>query len=227
MKELQQVVTDKLAEMINNGVVENIIADNLTKTIEESVKTALKTYGEFGKAVSKKIESAIMLAEPDIHLPLYNTLIAERISHIFSKVMEENALSHFTKLVAEIVEPVPKESKFSALMDLIRNCWSEESERGSIEIETSSNDEETALYVHIKHPEYDWYDVNVTFYRFKKPTWHIGYLRAGDKALSIDPKQYANNGIGASKLSNELFKYYLTRTEFEDDEMFDSICNDF
>jgi len=227
MKELQQVVSEKLAEMINSGAVEEIIAKNLTKTVEESVKNALQPYGDFGKVVSKKIEAAIMLSEPDINLPLYNTLIAERINEIFSKVMNENTLSHFDAIIAGTLKPVPKESKFSIVMELIKDCWKGESEHGSVEIESNESDSGEALYVIIRHPKYDWYNIKVTFYCFNKKTWHIGYIRIGDKTLSVDPKKYADNGMGSSRLGDELFKYYLAKTEFEADEEFESIGYDY
>ena len=227
MKELHQVVSEKLTEMITSGAVEEIIAKNLTKTIEESVKEALRSYGNFGKVVSKKIEEAIMMSAPDINLPLYNTLIAEHINATFSRVMNETALSQFDAMIADILKPVPKESKFSTVMDLIRDCWGGESEHGSVEIESNESDSGEALYVTIKHPEYDWYNIKVTFYCFHKKTWHIGYLRIGDKTLSIDPKKHAAGGLGSSSLGDELFKYYLAKTEFEADEDFESIGSDY
>ena len=227
MKELHQIVSDKLSEMINSGAIEEIISKNLVKTVEESVEKALRSYGDFGKVVSKKIEDAIMFSESDINLPLYNTLIADRIHTAFSKAMNENALTHFENLVADIVEPMPKEAKFSDIMDDIKKCWAEESERGNVEVESNYNDDDTALYVSIKHPEYDWHNIKITFYNWKKKTWHIGYLRVGEKTLSIDPRKYADNGMGATNLGDRLFKYFLSKTEFEADEEFESICGDY
>jgi len=154
-------------------------------------------------------------------------VIAEHVNATFSRVMNESALSQFDAIIADALKPVPKESKFSTVIDLIKDCWKGESEHGSVEIESSGSDSGEALYVTIKHPEYDWYNIKVTFYCFNKPTWHIGYLRVADKTLSVNPKLYADNGLGSSILADGLFKFYLAKTEFEADEVFESIGYDY
>lgn len=222
MKELHQVVSHKLADMISSGVIEGIIEKNLVTLVEESVKSSLRSYGDFGKFVQEKVEASVMAAKGDISLPLYNTFIAETVHKAYSKALHEGALPHFEQLISEALKPVPENAKFSDLMNEIRDQWAGDAADGEIEIDVEDNSF-NCIRVLIKHPEYDWHNIRATFYSFKKETWHIGYLCIGDKKVSSDIRLHADQGLSGSDLGDIFFKYYLAQTEFEADEEFENI----
>lgn len=221
MKELHQVVSHKLAEMINNGHIEKIIEKNIQDLVESSVATALQPYGDFGKFINNKVEQSIAASQDDISLPLYNNFIAERVNAAFKNALEETALARFDEMVTDILQPVPKTSTFSELLAEIREHWMPLSKEGEIHIECEH--QKGVLRVKIKNPEYDWEDIKIVFYNFRKETWQLGSLSAGDKALSGNCKNHAGAGLGDTSLSDLLFKYYLTGTEFVADEKLESI----
>ena len=103
MKELNDIVVEKTAEMINDGTVEKMISDNLEKTIGACVADALKSHSDFGRAISEKIEESIQCAGRDIEIPEYNLFIAQVVKDKFTQVLKEQAAQHVADLVGEVI----------------------------------------------------------------------------------------------------------------------------
>ena len=229
MQELNEIATRKIKDMIDNGSIETMIHENIEKTMDDIVKSSLRTYGDFGKALEESVKEAMCIAGRKISLPEYNKFIMEVVNDQFLNVLEKNALENLTEVIAEVIEPVQKEMKISVLMDKIEKSLADVAlEHGSeeIEIEAEYNDDDTAIHVTIKHPEYDWEHLRVTFYNFnrgkeERNTWHIGYIREGDKRITGRSIKRANTHL--DELSGFLFKCYAMGTEFELDTEIESI----
>jgi len=222
MKELAEIVNAKTFAMIEDGSIERMIAEQLTNTIAGGVKEALRGYSTFGKVINEKIETAIQCSARNIELPDYNLFVAEVIQNEYSKVLQVEAVSHLKDLVSKKMKPVEKEAKISQLLAHIKESWKEaaiEYRCEYIEIETDTNDDGTAIYCTIKHPEYDWQNIKVTFYNWshnKEDTWHIGYIREDDRHIN---GKFSNRAESAtSSVGTKLLQYYAMGTEFEMDQ---------
>lgn len=224
MKELQEIVNQKIKSMIEDGSIEALIGKNIENTIGESVKEALRSYSDFGKTITEKIKEALQCAGRTVEFPAYNLFIKEVAEKAFIKVLNEEAVTHLTDLIGTIIEPVKKNAMISELFDEIReNCGNEERGRGAdkIAITSSEADSGDAIYVKIK-TEYE--TINVSFYNFKhndEDTWHIGYIREDNKPMTSKVINLADRVYHS--ISHILFKYYAMQTEFELDEEFEDI----
>jgi translation elongation factor EF-G len=227
MKELNQIVTEKTALMINDGTIENMISERLESTIKDSIESAMRSYSDFGKAITEKIEASIQNAARKVEIPEYNQFIKQVVMDKFSQVLEENAVSHLAELIEKALPPISKEAKASHLMDRIREAWegeAREHNKQEIEISVDENDSGEVLYVTFNHPEYNFYSVKATFYNFGRngnTTWHIGYINEGGKAVTGRSSKGAS--IHRNSVTDLLFQYYAMGTEFEMDEEFESI----
>ena len=234
MQELNEIATRKIKAMIEDGSIEDLINKNIESTMSDVIKESLKSYGDFGKAVKESVKDAMCIAGREIKLPEYNKFILQVVNDQFTKVLQQNAVDELSQLIAEIIEPVQKEEKISTLLNKISEVWGDYSrEQGNeeIKIDSSYNDDDTALYVTIKHPEYDWEDITVTFYNFSRgkecesDTWHIGYIREG--ANRVTGRSVKRADVHHGEILDFIFKYYIMGTEFELDTDVESIYTGF
>lgn len=227
MKELQGIVNEKIAAMVADGTVEKAIQERVENTIKECIKDAFRTYGDFGKVIKDKIETSLQTAGRDVSIPAYNQFIKQVVEDKFISILNDNAVSHLSDLVGEIVEPVQRDGKMSTLIHKISELWGDcarESGHEEIRIEAERNDDDTALYVKIYHPNYSGDNVKVTFYNFKSDDddrWHIGYINEDDKMVSGRASNVAKTHL--NEVTSLFFKYYAMGTKFEMDEEFESI----
>lgn len=222
MKELNDVVTNKIGEMISNGTVEEIISNKLEETIIESVNNAMRTYSEFGKAITAKIEESIQCGAREIEIPAYNIFIQNVINEKFTEILQENAASHLAELIEKSIPPIEGNAKSSTLMDHIRHCWTEKAkENGNDEIEICQkfNDDGTSMEVTMTSPDGD--DITVTFYNWRDNGWHIGYIREREHSITSSPTKVAATYM--NDVTKRLFQYYAMQKKFEMDEQFESI----
>lgn len=224
MKELHEIVTAKVKTMIDDGSIENMIGKRIYDTICECVKEAFQSYGNFGKSIKEKIETAIQCAGRDIEFPAYNLFVKEVAERTFIKVLDENAVAHLAEIIEEVISPVEKNAKVSDLLSEIEEACGDDARENGIEeivIESEMSDSDEALYVKIK---IDSTIIKVSFYNFKhnnNDTWHIGYINEDGVKMtgrSTNIARYAYH-----KISDILFKYYAMQTEFELDTEFESI----
>lgn len=223
MKELSEVVSAKINEMIETGKVEEMIADKLEETIKESVNSAMRSYSDFGKAITDKISESIQTAGRDIKIPSYNRFIADVVTEKFTQVLEENAASHLAEVIEESIPAIKKEAKASDLISYIQERWSDEArenDRDTLEIESEENSDGTALYVTLKKPNEDY--IKVSFYNFRNQgAWHIGYINERDNVITGRPINIAATYM--DDVTKRLYQYYAMQTVFEMDAEFEEI----
>jgi len=226
MKELNDIVTTKIASLIDDGTVEKLIADRLEKTIAESVNEAMKTWSPFGKAIKEKIETAINHDFDKLIFPTYNKFIAEVVEAKFLEVLKVEQLDHLKSLIDDALPPVQKVSKTSVLIERIADAWREECQEGGHEyiyVDVRTNDDETAQYITFKHPEYEFYNTRISFFKHRPdPTrWHIGYIEEGRNCVTGSAHNFAAHPM--HDVTKVLFQFYAMGTRFEWDEDFEDI----
>jgi len=230
MKELKNIVNSKIQEMITDGTIENMISEKLHDTIQSCVSDSLKSYSDFGQSIKTKIEESIGICGRDMTLPAYNLFIQQTVNKYYSQAIYKNISEQMETLIADIITPVTKTAKSSQLLNAIEKAWTEETrEVGNefIKITTTYNDEDTAMYVHLHHPEYDFYDLKFTLYNFTRASqpdngWHIGYINIDGKHLT--GSYISQAGEHLDSVAELLFQYYAMGTVFTIDQDFEDIC---
>jgi hypothetical protein len=228
MKEINEIITTKTQAMIVDGTLEGMIEKQLEESIQNAVSNAFRSYSDFGKAISEKIEESIAASRNDIKIPQYNTFIAKVVKDRFVEVLEDQALENISSLIESDLSPIVGEQTSQDVMNSISKYWGDtarEHGKEEIEIEIEYSDSSEAIYAVIKHPEYDWYDIKVTFYKFRDDkAYHVGYISQNDKRMT-----HGIDGIThAGDLCRYFFKLYAMRTEidFSNDELCSiDVCN--
>jgi hypothetical protein len=219
--DLAKIIEKQVEIFIASGKPEEILGKNIEKMFTDIVSNLFRSYGDIGEAISKQVKASACASE--IKLPAYNQFVAQVAAEQYSKAMEQNAAAHLAELVGEIVAPVKKEEKISTLLQEVNEHWGDMvREQGDdyIKIDVSYNDDNTAIYAIFRHPEYDFDDIKVTFYKWKRDKgWHIGYINENGRNITRKPTAAAE--FVASGPLGLFFKYWAMGTVFVMDEDLD------
>lgn len=219
--DLEKVINEQVAIFLKSGKPEEILQKNIEKMFTDIVGNMFRSYGDIGEAISKQVKESACAS--GIELPAYNQFVVQVAAEQYGKIMEQNAADHLAGLIGEIVAPVKKEEKISTILREIEEHWGDYArEQGNdyIQITTSYNDDETAIYAIFRHPEYDFNDIKVTFYKWKcDKGWHIGYINENGRNITRKPTAAAE--FVASGPLGLFYKYWAMGTIFEMDEDLD------
>ncbi len=210
MKELHEVVNSHITSMIENGALNDIIAERLNQAIKESVDDSMRSYGDFGKALKEKMNASLNQALKNVTFPEYNKFVSEVAIQAYNDVLTEQAKSQITTAIEQRLEAVPKEIKAQELLDKIAEYWREPcNEEGHEEIEIEWSDSH-GMHLKIKHPEYDWETIKISCYDHRTPgIFSIGYLSEESSGRLSGTLNGATHNSG---LRGYLYKLYCAGT---------------
>ncbi len=210
MKELHEVVNSHITSMIENGALNDIIAERLNQAIKESVDDSMRSYGNFGKALKEKMNASLNHALKNVTFPEYNKFVSDVAIQAYSDVLNEQTKPQVTETIKNYLEPVPKEITAQNLLDKVAEYWRQTcNEEGHEEIEIEWSDSH-GMHLKIKHPEYDWETIKISCYDHRDAgIFSIGYLseeRSGCLSGTLNGATH-NNG-----LRGYLYKLYCAGT---------------
>jgi hypothetical protein len=219
MKELAEVVNTSIVKMIENGSIEKMIVTKIESTVAEIVNDSMKTYSDFGKDIKSKIEGSIKL-NSGWTLPSYNNFIIEQVKSRFSEVVKGSALANIDEILKEEFPVIEDIQSADLITDYVTKQWKEDAfkSNGEIELSAELSDSETTMVVKLKHPEYDWYNVELALYDHNKEgVWCIGYIN--ENSLSRGGRtEVTRNPTAATYASNIglfLLNLYAQKVQFK------------
>ncbi|HGE5984791.1 TPA: hypothetical protein ACGG8H_003386 [Vibrio cholerae] len=225
MKELQQIVNEQINTMITNGAIEQMIADKLNVTVKECINEAMRSYGDFGKSIKGKIEESINASLNHVSIPEYNKFISDLVLESYTEAMNSCAKEQMKKLLDEHLAPAPKQMTAAEVLSEIRRYWEDEArEYGHYQIEIDWEKRDTAIYMNVKNPQYDWNFINITFYNHAENdpnTYHIGYISEDERTIS----RSITGATHALGLAGFFYKLYCASTKFTgfDEALYENI----
>lgn len=211
MKELNDIATTKLATMIDDGSIEKIIEIHLENLLEETVSSAIQKYSNFGKSLTSTIENSIGTSISQVSFPEYNQFVAQLIQEKYGQALDQHAAPLLENLLNNNLNPIPDELNARAILDEIKGCWEENAHENGGKIDIEWKESDSAIYMTIKHPEFDSNTLKVTFcnHSEKNCQYHIGYIKEGDKRIS-DSITAATHAMG---LAGYFYKMYCRQTK--------------
>ena len=210
MKELHEVVNSHITSMIENGALNDIITERLNQAIKESVNDAMRSYGDFGKALKEKMNASLNHAIENVTFPEYNKFVSEVAIEAYNDVLNEQTKPQITEAIQQFLVPIPKDITAQDLLDKIAEYWREPcNEEGHEYIEIEWSDSH-GMHLKIKHPEYDWKTIKISCYDHRTPgVFTIGYLFE-DKSGCLSGT--LNGATHSDGLRGYLYKLYCTGT---------------
>lgn len=212
MKELNEIVTTKLAAMIDDGSIEKMIEERLESLMQDTIKSAMQSYSDFGKSLTKSIEDSIGISLHKVSFPEYNHFVAQLVQEKYGQALDQHAAPLLEELLKDALSPVPVELNAQKMLDEVKRCWEDDARsEGHDVIEIEWSKQRIAIYMTLKHPEYEDDTLRITFYSFgeTEDQYHIGYINEGDKRISGSITG-ATNAIG---LAGYFYKLYCRQTK--------------
>lgn len=216
MKELTAMITARLDHMVESGKVQELIDNQLNKTMTDVLSDSLRIYSDFGKQVKEKLDASLNDAIGKVSFPEYSKFVTEQVVAATGEKLNAAATESLQEQLKDILEPVAKVMEPSELLNKIGAHFDHESSNVEFEdglylpIEWETNDDETAIVLKIED------ELTVRFYDHRhKNEWYIGYIENGTGHGQIITKgiEGATHALG---LAGYLYKAYCTGTIFPD-----------
>ncbi|UTV26415.1 hypothetical protein [Photobacterium atrarenae] len=212
MKELNEIVTTKLTAMIDDGSIEKMIEGQLESLMQDTIKSAMRSYGDFGKSLTKSIEDSIGISLHEVSFPEYNHFVAQLVQEKYGQALNQHAAPLLEKLLNDELNPVPAELNAQKMLDEVKSCWEDDARsEGHDVIEIEWSEHNTAIYMTLKHPEHEDDNLRITFYNHGETEgqYHIGYINEGEQRISGS----ITGATHAMGLAGYFYKLYCRRTK--------------
>ena len=210
---IRDAVMDSLVYLENTNTLDEIVAEQVTELIKETIRESLKSYNPVGSAIQDSIKEAMNSSAASLDLPSYNVYIAQLVNDCFTDTLQKEGKEHLQQLIANTVGNVPVSSTFTSLLEEIQTKM--ETFAGG-EIKEETNEDASAIYLTIPD-EYNE-SIKVSLFNFStenKNHYRICYISTNRDVIT----GFTANRVSTyrSELVNRLYAYYAKGTLFEKD----------
>lgn len=208
--ELEKVIQDTVNNMVSSGKVTEMVEKHLSATVDEIVKDALRSYGDFGKQVKEAINHCINVDLENIKLIDLGGVINDTIKDQLSTSVNENILKGVTETINELTGKLDKEEyKLSEIIELFKS--------GAESWDKEDSSEITCI---VEHSDYGYKHVYFDYEEDKKKyscDFHIDLdkenkvyaFQGGKMAASSDPRFKSIHGT----FEKFLYRLYASKTK--------------
>ena len=213
MKELNDLIVSRMTEMTESGKIQELIDNQLESSIEEILKSTLRSHSDFGRAVEEKLNASLCNAIERVSFPEYSNFVNNQVLALVEQKLNESAVAGIKANLDKILQPVPKEIKPSEFLDEVGRYFNHESEGVEFEdgpylpIEWNGRDDTVIELIVEDHFKVTFYD------HLNKNEWYIGYIEdASERHITAD----LGGATRTYGVIGYLYKLYCTGTRFPD-----------
>ncbi|MGI0118276.1 hypothetical protein [Zooshikella sp. RANM57] len=117
MKEMETAVISAFNNLADTGVINEIIASNVERSVKSAVEDCLEPYSDFGGQLKEAIKKALNINMESLYLGGYNDFILKVIKAKLDAIVFEEGRKQIESNLEELLAPAPKEIKFSELIE--------------------------------------------------------------------------------------------------------------
>ncbi|QYY44737.1 hypothetical protein ACKE5C_19360 (plasmid) [Aneurinibacillus thermoaerophilus] len=213
MMDLNKLVNDSLGKIQAEGFVEQVVEEQLKKTIKSIVHDVLREYSDFGKNLKKQVESQLNINLDKLNIASYNLMVLNAVKEKLDEAMYLQGIEKIKADMDEILGTSKNEYKLSELIEKLKN--------DALEYEDDLRGEEMSFHIEPGS--------SLTFISFdKEPDKHryeCKYRISVDKegkliSVKIGGMEFKNNVImgGLYGIEATLFKMYTQGSKLIIDE---------
>jgi hypothetical protein len=133
MKELQDAIVQTFTQRVESGAIQTLVEQNVDKFIKETLSDALRSYGDFSKALQKKINDDLCSKLDRLSLEQYNSIILQEIKARLDDVYLKGAKKHLESMLDEMFQKPKEKYKLSEIVKLYREQHEESARENDIE----------------------------------------------------------------------------------------------
>lgn len=131
--EIEHVVEEELAKIINSGKVRSMVAAGIERSIQGAINEALQPYSDFGKALGSKVKEAIGIELHSVNLQTAVLGLGQLVEAQVSKYITEQSHPILLKRLDDLFKPAPKSITLQELIDAYKEDESDDAAADSIE----------------------------------------------------------------------------------------------
>lgn len=155
---VQEMFGQVLQQRIQSGAVEQAIAKQVDKLIEDAASDCMRSYSDFGKALKEQFTKAIMPALDSISdLPTYHEYVTNRLKLATQNFYDTRLAAVLDKELTELLTELPEQITLSWLVEQMVK-WSRE-----------DNDDYEGNITLIIRPTFDWSNTSMSVFLDKEP----------------------------------------------------------
>ena len=117
MSDISTAVNKAMEEIVNNGTVETIIKNKLEKTVESAIDDALRSYSDFGKALSEQISESLCVDVKKVSLEQHTDALLKMMEGAVNQHVHEAAQEKVKRQINELFEPPPQNITLQELIN--------------------------------------------------------------------------------------------------------------
>ena len=123
MKELQQIVNDKIQSMISEGVIQEAIESNIESAVTKAIAKQFECYGALTKQLEEALKDGLQINTKDIPFETYNQQMLVAVKQKMGAVFASEASVKFMEDMDKLLAPAPKEMSINELVEAIAESW--------------------------------------------------------------------------------------------------------
>jgi len=183
--DIENAIKDVITAKLEEGIIEKLVAENLEKGINESLKNLLGSYGDVTKIIEKKIKEVMIVQLSGYDYSKYIV----KLDHVLTEILKNTALDNkkilenFKELMIE--KELPKEIKVSELFDKWCEYVAKNVDCSELEVNTDDT------------PTYEYVDVSYKVTEDEKRSW--GSLHSATIFFECEKDEDMNLEIKISK----------------------------
>lgn len=143
--DIQQIVEQETRAIAENGRLREMVRKALEKSIEDAIEQALRSYSDFGKALSQKVKTAVGVELNNVNLQTAVLGLGHLVEGQVNRYVTEQTHPMLLKTLDELFKPAPASIELEALLNEYQKSEEDEALRDNVErftllIETSEHD---------------------------------------------------------------------------------------
>lgn len=208
---IEQIVSEKMAEITKSGFIEGKIKASLERTIESAISDTLKSYSDFGKHLKEELKKSLQNVK--FSFPEYNQLVANQVMEIVNNTLIKNGKKEIEEDLKKFFQPLEETKwKISEIIQEFKDYLQGEIDKGGIsEITFIRKERRDVIYYYFSEKEnqedYEC-EYRIAIKKIDKKIW----------SMTIDESDVSKMKIPLLfGFESFLFKLYAINAEIEDD----------
>lgn len=168
---LQETVQKQINGLVEDGTIEKIVKEKVTKTLDDIIGDSLRSYSDFGKQLSEVVKNAMQISFEKVSVVGYQKIVTDIVREKLQEKMMHDVAAPIEEEISELFGDFEKkEYKLSELVQLYMQDHLPDYDDNYIEISLCV---EVSDYgsIHIgfdKEKDKSWYNCEARFSISKK-----------------------------------------------------------
>ena len=123
MKELQEIVNNKVKSMAEDGTIQGKIEASLQGAIEKAIGSQFETWGNVTKQIEESLKDGLKINVNDIPFDSYNEQMLVMVKTKLGQMFKGAAADRFLAEMDKILAPAPAEISINDFVEQIAGFW--------------------------------------------------------------------------------------------------------